>query len=116
MTCVVTIADGINPPVVMQGTPALAVAYQTLAEGGAILRFLDGSAAKQQRWYKEQITVSGSDRVPPGLTDLDYTQVLTLTVDTPVGTDIRTTYSMGPSENWDLRQGTVGWSIVLEEN
>ena len=114
-TCKISVDDGTNV-VIIEGVPEQNVAYAPIAGGGSILRFLDGSAAKQQRWYKEQITISGEDRSPQGLRQLLFDQRLTLTIVTSLGMDVYTGYSLGVSETWGLTSGKANWSMVFEED
>lgn len=123
MTCVVTINDGTNTVTMDDQVTSLDIDYATLSGGGGILRFLDGSAAKQQRWMKEGITVSGEGRVPQGIRQrdpggeggLDYSQNLTVTITTGLGSDVYTCVSNGPQENWRGFQGRVSWTLAMEE-
>lgn len=116
MTCRITVNDGANPPVVMDGIPNLGISFATIQGGGAILRFLDGTAARQYRWRKETYTISGDNTTPAGLRSLVYNGVLTITVETGLGTQVYTGYSMGPDEDWNMTGGQVSWSLVVEEN
>ena len=115
MSCSINVNDGVKDAL-MQGIPALAIDFSPIAEGGEIDRFLDGSAAKQQRWYKEVFTITGSGRTPVGLRDLDYSRLLTITVITGLGTDTYTGYSVGATESWSMATGMVSWSLSVEEN
>lgn len=115
MTCRITVSDGVDTAV-MENANALGIAFAPVQEGGSLLRFLDGSLAKQQRWYKETYTVTGEGRVPPELRALSYTGQLTITVETGLGTDVYTAMSMGPTENWNLTGGTISWSLVAEQD
>lgn len=115
MTCSITVNDG-TTTVNLENVPELGFDHAPVNGGGGIVRFLNGSAIKQQSWYKEQFTITGRDKVPHGLRDLDFSQVLTVTVTTGLGTGVYTCLSLGVSENWALKQANVTWSMVLEEN
>lgn len=114
MTCRITVFDG-TTTVVMDNTLGLNVQYTNIKGGGAIVRFLDGSATKQQRWYKEQLTITGRDRAPSELRDIDYSKVLTITVETNMGTDVYSCISLGVTELWGLTTGEANWTLVAEE-
>ena len=114
MTCKITVSDGTNNAV-MENANSLGIAFSPIQEGGSLLRFLDGSMTKQQRWYKETYTITGDGRIPPGLRSLAYTGVLTITVETGLGTDVYSAMSMGPEENWNLTGGTISWTLTAEQ-
>lgn len=116
MTCRITVDDGVAAPVVLENDPSLIISHEPLEEGGSILRFLDGSAAKQDRWLKYRRDISGERKLPTGLQALSITGPLTVTVETGLGTSIYTCLSArGASEEWDLYGGSVGWSMDLED-
>lgn len=114
MTCSISIADD-TTTALLDDVPGLNVDYAPVGGGGAVLRMLNGAAVKQQQWYKEKFTITGNDRVPPDLRDLDFSQNLVLTITTGLGFKTYTCVSLGASESWTLKNANVSWSIELEE-
>ena len=51
--------------------------------GFSTIRMMDGTGIKQSQWQKLRISISGSGGIPPGITDLDYTKVITLKCGAP---------------------------------
>ena len=115
MTCRITVYDGTNTAV-MDDCWELGMDFDTIEDGGALLRFLDGSLATQLRWRKELYGITGQGKVPTGIRQLDYSQQLTITVETGLGTDQYTGRSLGPSEQWDMTGGTVSWTLSVEQD
>ena len=116
-TCRVTIDDGVNLPVVLDDdVMTLDVADSRLQGGGAILRFLNGNSATQERFHKRQWTVTGTAWYKPGLKDLQTSGTFTLTIEAGGDTDVYTCRSLGASEDWGVRgSGQVGFSMTLEQ-
>ena len=114
MACSVRISDG-TTVFFADKIPSQDVSFAPVDGGGSILRMRDGSAIKQQSWYKEVITVTGQDKIPHGLRQMDFTQNLAVTIITGMGTDTYTCISNGATELWGLTRGQVSWSITLEE-
>lgn len=117
MTCRVTIDDGVSPAVVLDdGVMTLDVDDSRLRGGGAILRFLNGNSATQERWHKRQWNISGQANYKPGLKDLVTSATFTLTIESAGDTDVHTCRSLGASEKWGVRgSGLVSFSMLLEQ-
>lgn len=121
MPCQVTISDGTDTAVFDISMSQFSLAFDQVAGGDAILRFLDGSAAKQTRWKKKALTLSCADDAPSGLLDLDYSENnanggnLDVTVQRGSDSYAFTCVSLGPQESWDYKQGEASWTMVLEE-
>ena len=117
MACSVTIDDGVNSPVVLENWPENSVAFGLVSGGGTIHRFRDGSAVKQTKFQKKTISLTGQKTpLPTGLRDLDYSQELTVTIVTGLGSEVFTCVSeIGPRETWGLGTANVDWSLDMEE-
>lgn len=117
MTCRVTIDDGVNPPVVLDdGVLTLNVDDSRLDGGGAILRFLNGNSAIQERWHKRQWNITGEANYKPGLKDLITSGLFTLTIESGGDVDVYSCRSLGASESWSVRgTGLVSFSMLLEQ-
>lgn len=113
MSCRIVVFDG-TTTVVIENVPTLGAQFIPAAGGGAPIRFLDGTLGNQRRWQKEEYSISGEGRMPSGLRDLDYAQLLTLTIETSLGSDVYTGYSSGASETWNLTGGTISWNMTIQ--
>ena len=121
MPCQVTISDGTNTATFDISMSAFALAFAPVPGGDVILRYLDGGAAKQTRWTKRSLTLSGADDAPSGLMDLDYSEdnanggTLDVTVQRGADSFSFTCVSLGPQESWDYKQGEASWTLTMEE-
>ena len=105
MTCRITVSDGVAPDAIMEDLPDMSFGYNTLASGQTINRF-----------RKEAYLIAAEDKVPAGLRALDYSRLLTITVESGLGISVYTGYSLGPSEEWDFGGGRINWSLTVEAN
>ena len=70
--------------------------YETIG-GRSLRRMLSGSGNLQTHWAKQRTTISGSGRLPPGLSGLDYTVSMSLSCAAPLSIWSATTSATLPA-------------------
>ena len=99
----------------LQSSADINIQFADIATGGSILRFRDGSARRQSRYRKQQITINGTADAPPGITDFDFDGPLTVLIKDPFGEQTLTCLAHGWRDTWDYRAGKSGWELTLVE-
>jgi hypothetical protein len=115
MPCQITIDDGTTEIILDNTQLSFALRMEPVEGGASIVRFLDGGAAKQTRWAKTRLSVSGSDKAPSGLLDLDYSLPLDVEVLRGGDTLTFTCIAVGVEEGWLYSDGKAEWELVMEE-
>lgn len=99
----------------LQSSADLSIQFATVTSGGSILRFLDGSARRQSRYRKQQITISGAAYLPLGITEYDFDGQLTVRIENPFGDQTLTCLAPGWRDTWNYRAGESSWELTLVE-
>lgn len=111
----VTVSDG-TTTVNVDGHATLSVQILTQSDGGATnLRMADGSITRQVSWEKERVQLTCDGWMPPGLSSIDWSAQITLTVPAPSGTSQYVGYCDEPVETRTAAQEIdCRWVLTLQ--